>query len=249
LAVIWTKSTSEARFEVRRAGNSVRLYRNGVFHSQFNSRTPISATPWSLLLLPAFFRPVGTIRRALVLGVGGGAVIRLLKQCVQPETIIGVELDPVHVAIARRFFGVTPRVADLVQADAADWLAGYQGPAFDLIIDDLYGESEGEPMRAVAADRAWLSTLARQLSEDGLLVMNFVARSDLRNSANLLRELYPQRFDKAFQLGLPAYENLIGVFLRQESVTKPLRRILHEGDTPCSAALAKLPFRIRGVSR
>ena len=66
MAVIWSKTTKDTHFEVRRAGRSVRLYSNGVFHSQYNPANPISGTVWDLLLLPAFFRPTGTIRRALV---------------------------------------------------------------------------------------------------------------------------------------------------------------------------------------
>ena len=88
------------------------------------------------MLLPAYFRPVDTIRRVLVLGVGGGAVIRLLHHCMQPPEIVGIESDPVHIYIARRFFGVTSQMADLVEADAVGWLRDYTGPKFDLIIDD-----------------------------------------------------------------------------------------------------------------
>jgi spermidine synthase len=248
LAVIWTKSTQEARFEVRRAGNSVRLYRNGVFHSQFNARNPISANPWSLFLLPAYFRPADTIRRVLVLGVGGGAVIRLLRQCFQPERLIGVELDPIHISIARRFFGVTPRVAELVHADAADWLRGYKGPKFDLILDDLFGELDGDPVRAVESNRSWLSTLSKHLSTDGVLMMNFVCSSDLRDSASILSRLKRRPLETAFRLGLPDYENVIGAFMNQKLATKPLRQMLRASDTPCAAALAKIPYRIRRVS-
>jgi hypothetical protein len=249
MAIIWTKSTCDGHFEVRRAGNSVRLYRNGVFHSQFNPRNPVSATPWSLLLLPAYFRPAEAIRRALVLGVGGGAVIRLLRQCVQPEEIIGVELDPVHISVARRFFRVTPDVADMVQADATSWLRAYKGPKFDLIIDDLYGESEGEPLRAVESDTGWLSTLTTNLSREGVLVMNFVRSQDLRDSAALLKGLRSNPLDAAFRLSLADYENVVGAFMRPDSVTKPLRQMLRMTGAPCGAALAKLPYQIRRVSR
>jgi predicted membrane-bound spermidine synthase len=249
LSVIWTKTTNDAHFEVRRAGCSVRLYRNGVFHSQYNSRRPIAANLWNLLLIPAYFRPVGTIRRALVLGVGGGAVIRLLQHCIRPDEIVGVELDPMHVFIARRFFGVAPSRANLVQADAVDWLRCYKGPKFDLIIDDLYGEAEGEPMRAVEPDKDWLSILSRNLSNDGVLVMNFISSQALRDSSHLIRQLNPTRLNNAFRLSLPAYENVVGAFVSQALDIKPLRQLLRASASPCGVSLGKLPYRIRRISQ
>jgi spermidine synthase len=249
LSVIWTKSTSDAHFEVRRAGYSIRLYRNGVFHSQYNSRRPIAPTPWSLLLIPAYFRPVRAIQRALVLGVGGGAVVRLLQHCIRPAEIVGVELDPVHIFIARRFFGITPDRANLVQANAVEWLRGYKGPKFDLVIDDLYGEAEGEPVRAVRSDNAWLSVLSKNLSDDGVLVMNFIGSQAVSDAGQLLRQLNGGRLNAAFQLSLPAYENVIGAFVGEALSTQSLRMLLRTADTPCAAALGKLPYRIRRVSR
>lgn len=219
-----------------------------MFHSQFNDRKPISATPWTLLLLPAFFLPVGAIRRALVLGLGGGAIVRLLHQCVQPGGIVGVELDPIHISIARRFFGVTRHVAELVQADAVHWLRRYNGPKFDLIIDDLFGELEGEPVRAVESDEGWLSTLSRHLSKDGVLVMNFVHSRDLQDSAGVLSRLVTKPRDTAFRFSLQDYENVIGAFMRQDLVNKPLRQLLRESGSSCGIALSKTPYRIRRIS-
>lgn len=248
MATIWSKSTSVAHFEVRRAGCSVRLYRNGVFHSQFNERRPISATPWSLLLLPAYFRPAGSIRRVLVLGVGGGAVIRLLHHCLRPDEIVGVELDPTHISVARRFFGVSSRMAQLVQADARDWLHCYRGPPFDLIIDDLFGEAEGEPVRAVEADKAWLSALSSHLSRDGVLVMNFVSSPDLKAAAGVLKTLKRGSLALAYRLSLPDYDNVIGAFMPDGQGAVALRRSLQQDSSRCAAALSKIPFNVRRVS-
>jgi spermidine synthase len=248
MAVIWTKTANGARFEVRRAGHSIRLYTNGVFHSQYNPSRPIAANVWNLLLLPAFFRPAGSIGRALVLGVGGGAVIRLLHDFVRPQQTIGVELDPTHLYIARRFFGVTRDRASLVNADAADWLSRYRGPKFDLVIDDLFGETDGEPVRSVEADAVWLAKLSRSLAGDGVLVMNFVSNSALRDASRTLQRIAPQRFANAFRLSLPGYENAIGAFLAQPSAARQLRRMLRIADVRGATGLSRLPYRIERIS-
>ena len=138
MSLLWEKRTAGAHYQVRQAGRSLRLYTNGVFHSQYNPRRPVTGSVWDLLWLPAFFYPPDKLQRILVLGVGGGAVIRHLRRFIQPEKIVGVELSKIHLSIARRFFGIGGDDVELYQADAVDWVERYSGPPFDMIIDDLF---------------------------------------------------------------------------------------------------------------
>jgi spermidine synthase len=248
MAVIWTRTVGDRHFEVRRAGNSMRLYTNGVLHSQHNPANPAAANVWNLLALPAFFRPAGSIRRVLVLGVGGGALIRLLQHYFEPAQIIGVELDPVHLQIARRFFGVTPQCAELIEADAVQWLSRHQGPPFDLIVDDLFGDQEGEPVRAVAADRAWLTRLTHHLADQGVLVMNFVSSRTLHAARRTLHQTLPGRFASAFRLSLPHYENAVGAFVSQPVAARQLRQTLRRSQVQGATRLGRLPYRIQRLA-
>ncbi len=143
MTVVWDKHVDGVRYQVRTAGRTHRLYTNGVFHSQYNPANPVTGHVWDLLMVPAFFRAIGSVRRVLVLGVGGGAVIGLLRRFVVPDAIVGVELNPLHLFVARRFFGVGQQAARLVQADAVRWARDYPGPPFDMIVDDLFGEQNG----------------------------------------------------------------------------------------------------------
>ena len=54
-----------------------------------------------------------------------------------------------RIIIAQRFFGITQKNAEVYQADAKLWLERYQRPHFDMITDDLFGEQEGRPIRAI----------------------------------------------------------------------------------------------------
>src|SRR5690606_3379912 len=117
MAIVWEKRVNKRLYQVRQAGESLRLYTDGTFHSQYNPRWPLNGSIWDLLILPALFCPE-KVQRVLVLGVGGGAVIRQLEQLVKPTTIVGIELDPVHIRVAREHFGLgkLPGVT-LVEAD------------------------------------------------------------------------------------------------------------------------------------
>ena len=133
MALLWQKQTRDTCYEVRTAGSSRRLYTNGVFHSQYRPGRTHSGGIWDLLVVPAFFRPPGRIRRVLLLGVGGGSAIHLLRQFVEPVEIVGVELSKTHLQIARQFFGIEKNMATLHHADAVKWLQEYDGPPFDFI--------------------------------------------------------------------------------------------------------------------
>lgn len=224
MAILWQKTTNNTQYEVRSAGQTRRLYTDGVFHSQFNPERAITGGIWDLLMLPAFFVDAENIQRVLVLGVGGGAVIHQLQRYIEPTEIVGVELNPIHIMVAKRYFGIKQKHAKLIEADAIKWLDDYSGPPFDMIIDDLFGEQDGEPLRAVKANKEWVEKLNSHLSESGLLVMNFISRDDLKNCAAVSYKKIAKLFASSFQFTIADYDNAIGVFLKTPSTSQILRK-------------------------
>lgn len=223
MAVLWQQRVGTTLYEVRTAGNTRRLYSNGVLHSQYNEQRPVTGNVWDLLLLPAFLAEAGTIRRVLVLGVGGGAVIRQLQHFLQPKRIVGVELNPAHLRVAKRFFGVQGPGVTLHQGDARQWLAAYTGPAFDLVIEDLFGERDGQPVRAITADADWMAGLGRVLAPGGILVMNFPSLAELRACA---AHRQVERHATVLRLATPQNDNAVGAFLPRKPGHGELQRRL-----------------------
>ena len=246
MAVLWETRRGGTHYEVRTAGGSRRLFTNGVFHSQYNPNNPLTGNVWDLILLPIFFYPAGDIKRILMLGVGGGAVIRQLNYFIQPDEIIGIEYDPVHIEIAQRFFGVKQDNVSLHQADAIEWLEQYQGPKFDMIIDDLFGEVDGEPTRAVEVSNKWARRLFSNVTRHGMVVSNFISPKELKGSAYIQDRLLQNRISSRFILSNPYYENAIGAFLGKETSSKQLRERLRSIPFFNSQQMMdKLNYRIR----
>ena len=217
MALLWSQQDSDTRYEVRTAGNSRRLYTNGVLHSQYNPRQPVTGSVWDLLTLPAFFAPQSA-HRILMLGVGGGAVIRQLNHFLMPQCIIGVERDRVHLDVAQRYFDVAaPNVK-------------------------LYGE----PQRAVTANSSWLFQLRRLLAPDGLLVANFASMQELKSCAWFRDARIRHNFPSAFAFTAPSFANAVAAFLRTHSDSAQLRRHL-TGIPILARALrsGRLNYRIR----
>ena len=170
MAVIWERFCDGQYYEVRRAGNTLRLYRDGVLHTQYNPRRTLTLGVWDLLLLPAFALTPAP-QRILVLGVGGGAILRLLQQFFPGAQLSGVDIDRQHLTLATRFFGVDKQRVSLHQADARQWLAD-ESPdqKFDLVIDDLFVGAANDPVRVFEADKPWFEMLLARIETNGALV-------------------------------------------------------------------------------
>lgn len=209
MSILWESHAGETHYSVRSAGGSVRLYTNRVFHSQWNPKMPFAGGIWDCLSLPVLHQSPGYFKRVLLLGVGGGAVVRQLQSIDHYDSITAIEIDELHLQIARDWFDVGGDEVSLIHADAIEWVQAYAGPPFDLIIDDLFGHEAGEPVRACALTDQWLACLRQHLRSQGLLVTNCVDSKELREA---LPAIGASGFRYGYRWHLPTYENCIGVF-------------------------------------
>ncbi|MDH3638830.1 MAG: oxidoreductase [Gammaproteobacteria bacterium] len=248
MAVLWEKKCGGTHYQVRTAGRTHRLYTDGVFHSAFNPRQPVTGDIWDLLALPAFLFSPGQVRRVLLLGVGGGAVIRQLQHFCGAIEVVGVERDPMHLYIAERFFKAAGAGVLLQQDDARTWIKDYSGPPFDLVIDDLFGADKGEPVRAVEADAAWFRVLLRRVSAGGTLAINFGDGAEFERCGYFSDARIRNCFRSAFKTTLPKNENLVGVFARKVVSASRLRRnLLATPEFATALRNKKLCYRIRAL--
>ena len=249
MAILWQDTIKHTHYEVRSAGASRRLYTDSVFHSQWNPNNPVTTNVWSLLTLPVFFYPANEIKRVLVLGVGGGKVINILKSLVKPEKITGVELNPVHIKVAERYFMIKSNNVELIRADAVTWLKQYRGKPFDVIIEDLFGECNGEPIRAIELNREWMQCLNRHLSPRGMLVVNTLGGKELKQCAYFSHGPIARSFKTAYRFSCPLYENVIGVFLKNQASLGEFRKNLGlYPNIKLRNALARLDYSVYKMS-
>ena len=212
MAILWQHATEGDHYEVRQAGSSVRLYRNGVHHSQWNPRRPLAGSVWDLLALPALYRAAGAVSSACVLGFGAGAVAGVLRATAGIEHLVGVELDPMHLSVADGFFGCTEG-CELVAGDAVEWVRAHrEGGLYDLVIDDLYGEQAGEPVRCAPLDREWFDDITKLLRPGGMLVLNLIEPDKVPYLPPMQDAELAARFPHRKVFWLAGYENRVVVF-------------------------------------
>lgn len=223
MAILHSRRADGVHYQIRSAGQSLRLYTDGVLHTQYHPTRRVTGGVWDLLALPALALPQAA--RVLLLGVGGGAAVHLLRDWCPGVHITGVELNPVHLQLARRFFALRGPGLSLVQGDARAYVEGYRGEPFDLVIEDLFG-GQGLPDRSFAADRPWCAALGRLVNNTGALVINTLSRQQLHETALVRDDRTRGQWPGRLCLTLPAYANAVGAFFRQPVAPAQLRRAI-----------------------
>ncbi len=117
-------------------------------------------------------------RRALTLGLGGGAWPRLLLATDPRVVVDAVEIDPVVVDAAHRFFQLpeSPRFNVFVD-DAATWVLRpeVRERRYDVILLDAFS---GEDIPAALTTPAFFNALKHILTDDGVLMVNVALVKD-----------------------------------------------------------------------
>ncbi|HUW22125.1 MAG TPA: fused MFS/spermidine synthase [Candidatus Bathyarchaeia archaeon] len=117
------------------------------------------------------FEPVPNV---LLLGLGGGSVIRLLKKRWPKAKILAVEIDSHVVVIARTYFGLDNLPGlKIATNDAFEVInerkEGIEDSNFDLVIVDIY---LGKELPGFAEREDFIFQLKRLLTPRGVLVFN-----------------------------------------------------------------------------
>lgn len=224
MALLWQKQLNGNCYEVRSHGRTRRLYTNGVCHSDYHPGRAVTRSIWDCLFLPLLLAPPGQLRRVLVLGVGGGSVIHLIRRHLPQLEVIGVELSRVHLEVAERHFGL--RDVELHLADAATWLRDYAGQAFDAIIDDLFMETGNQAQRAVTANASWFRLLLSRLAPGGVITMNLAHDAELKCCGWYMQATIRRQLPAAFALRTPLLHNVVGAFLRAPDNSERLQKCI-----------------------
>lgn len=133
------------------------------------------------------------IENILLLGLGGGALLHLFQQELGSIPLDAVEIDPVVVDVACRYFGLgRVRNGRTIIGDAAAVVLRPQAfalssPRYSVIIVDLY---LGTTFPPVAQSREFLQGLLDLLADGGLVVFNRTEKDD--KFSLLLRDFFTE---------------------------------------------------------
>ena len=114
--------------------------------------------------------PISSIKSILVLGMGGGCVVDSLRNKYNyQKEIIGVEIDPVVVKIAKNEFHLLEdKKVQLIEADAETYIAKNK-QQYDLIIVDLFIDIE-VPQQFYGQE--FWKNIANSVEKNGFVLFN-----------------------------------------------------------------------------
>lgn len=190
-----TRDEDGNRIEVRTAGRTRRLYINGVLNTQYNPTQLITGDVWDPLAMAGLIAPPGAVADVLLLGLGGGAAIHMLRALVEPRgRIVAVDSSATVVRLAMELFRV-PCETIVADARVAVRELAEQGRRFSLVIDDVFTRESDEACRAFPFDRAWREELWGLVDpQGGVLVANLAAPKELAPALAGLPEVVESAF-------------------------------------------------------
>lgn len=158
---------------VRRTGERVDLEVEGATFATWHPRHLLTGYSWDALTAGCLLRAGGPPRSVLVLGLGGGTVVRQLRRLVPDVRLVGVEIDQGVVDLARRHMRFDELDVEVVVGDAYEYLAKAK-ERFDAVVDDLYLTGPDDVMRARAPAGDTLQLIRGRIAEGGVLVANLI---------------------------------------------------------------------------
>ena len=135
-----------------------------------------------------------SVSNCLILGLGGGTVVQLIKNRWPEAKIIGVEIDPEIIKIGRKFFGLGEiKNLEIIKANAFKWVDGHfndlnHQSKFDLIIIDLY---LGKEFPKEVESEEFLKNLKKLLAKKGLVIFNWLKGKSEKQFEEKIKKIFP----------------------------------------------------------
>jgi spermidine synthase len=180
------------RLEVQFRGQTTLLSSSLGTFSVYDPRQLFTGFSWDALSLSGTLLSVPP-RRILLLGMGGGTVVRQCRYLYPDARIDAVEIDPFVIRSARAHFHLPRSAVRVFEADAAKFLRR-SSSSYDMILDDVWVDDPGF-VKFLFADDGYRDVVHRRVSARGLYAANLwchpPARSEVRRAARCLRQHFP----------------------------------------------------------
>jgi len=135
-------------------------------------------------------------QKVLVLGVGGGTVMELLHGQFPKAHITGVDIDPVIIDIAKKYF-LTGNLGyvDFAVADAKEYVVKNTSKFDCLIIDIFIGNAVPEFVKTMS----FITSCKQRLSQNGVVCINYLQDREYKEKSKefhqVLRSMFPKVCD------------------------------------------------------
>lgn len=123
------------------------------------------------------------VRNCLILGLGGGSAAKIVNNNWLDCIIVGVEIDPLMIALGIKYLDLTKTKVDIVNQDGLDYLKSKKekkNNKYDLILIDIY---IGDTVPTKFETLSFLTLIGERLRSNGVAVFNRLYYGSKRTQA------------------------------------------------------------------
>jgi len=184
----------------------------GATHAWWHRERILTGLAWDNLCAACLLRPAGPPRSVLMLGLAGGTSLRALRHLAPGVQFTAVDYDAGIVELARAHMRLDDLKVTVHHGDAYDFVRCHRGPAFDVVVDDVYQALDHDVARPGAWSGETLGALRRLTAPGGLLVVNLVTGTGHRALQSEFRRVFRRTFPVVRSVTTPAglNEALVG---------------------------------------
>lgn len=125
------------------------------------------------------------IQNILVLGVGGGSILKVIRSTYKDANIVGVEIDKKMIDIGKKYFKLNSFNTVINIKDAFEFIKKDRDKYDLILIDLLIGRNHPEKL----SSEEFFKNIKKRLVKNGKVVINTLRLKDQEDNKELLRIL------------------------------------------------------------
>jgi spermidine synthase len=134
--------------------------------------------------------------RALIVGLGGGGMVRFFQRRDAAVEIDAIDIDPVVVEVAQRYFGTVPsETVRLLTADGYRFIR-YSPDLYDVIYQDAFlrpsDETDAAGVQLRIKDAPFYAEVRDRMTPQGVVAVNLYPHAKREGDVAELRRAFPQ---------------------------------------------------------
>lgn len=136
------------------------------------------------------------VKNCLILGLGGGSLVKVVNRYWPQAKITGVDIDPIMVNLGKKHLGLSDKTIKVHISDAFDFLAIHTKElksSFDLILIDLY---VGDEFPKKFEGEAFLALAKSYLGKNGFVIFNRLYYGEKRRQSMKFGDKLEKLFKK-----------------------------------------------------